>query len=660
MDADIKTNPVEIMLARWMRDPTFMESFVHVETIPPRAGQYAPIPANLDPRILAMLHNDGISELYSHQRSALDLIRTGRHVVVVTGTASGKTLCYNLPVIDTCLKNPQTRALYLFPTKALTQDQHGKLSTWLNEIEPGLAISAGIYDGDTPAGHRGTIRSKASILLSNPDMLHTGILPHHTLWADFFRNLRFVVIDEMHMYRGVFGSHLANLLRRLQRIAAFYGSYPQFIFTSATIANPKDLAEQLIAQAVSVTDQDGSPLGGKHFILYNPPIINPALGIRASSLIEGQRLIGDMLASDIQSITFAQTRRAVELLIRYLRDMHPDQKTLIEGYRSGYLPLERRSIEKNLREGSTRAVVATNALELGIDIGSLSAAILIGYPGTIASTRQQAGRAGRKSDTSLAVLVASANPLDQYLMQHPEYIFGKSPEQALIDPNNPLILLQHLRCAAFELPFKSGDTFGSLSYDDFSALLSVLTQSGELHPSNGRYFWTADQFPAAEVSLRSSSPDSVKLQANIGDDRVQIIGIVDRPSAFWMVHPQAVYLHAGQSFLVEDLDLEHDLATLVPKELDYYTEPLSKTTIEKINEVAQSDLPGAVRHFGDIKVTSQMTGFRKVRWYTRENIGESPLNSSSLGIVYHRLLDRIERLDGKFIAPDGPMEERPQ
>ncbi len=616
---------VEHILNRWQTDSSVAENIVHTHIIPARQPRFAPIPASLHPALRAMLEATGITALYSHQVQALNLAQSGNHLVVVTGTASGKTLCYNLPVVDTCLKNKDARALYIFPTKALTQDQQGKLAAWIDSLgsEPGL--SSAIYDGDTPSAHRGTIRGKARILLSNPDMLHTGILPHHTLWAEFFGNLRYVVIDEMHMYRGVFGSHLANLLRRLQRIAAFYGSYPQFILTSATIANPRDLAERLIEQPVKLIDEDGSPSGEKVFLLYNPPVIDPSIGLRASSLLEGQRLLSDLLAYEVQSITFTITRRSVELLLRYLRENQPDAAHLVEGYRSGYLPNERRAIENNLREGITRAVIATNALELGIDIGSIDAAVIIGYPGSIASTRQQAGRAGRKTDTSLAVLVTSANPLDQYLVQHPEYLFDRNPEQALIDPDNLLILLQHLRCAAFELPFKKGDPFGRVNPALLEGLMAALTQSGDVHPARDRYFWTADQYPASQVSLRSSSPDSVKLQAEL-DGRVQIIGIVDRPSAMWMVHPQAVYLHSGQSFLVEDLDLENNIAQLQPKALDYYTEPHRNTTIEKISEIASVEIAGAVKNYGEVKVTTQVTGYRKVRWYTRENLGEGNLD----------------------------------
>jgi DEAD/DEAH box helicase domain-containing protein len=616
---------IEGLMHHWQSDPTIAGNIAHAHIIPARQPAYRPIPESLHAALRTVLDAAGISYLYSHQQQAVSLIQSGYHIAVVTGTASGKTLCYNLPVIDTCLRSKDARALYIFPTKALTQDQQGKLNDWLNPLDGAEGLSSAIYDGDTPSAHRGAIRSKARILLSNPDMLHTGILPHHTLWTEFFRNLRFVVIDEIHMYRGVFGSHLANLIRRLQRIAAFYGSYPQFILTSATIANPRDLAERLIEQPVKLIDEDGSPSGEKTFLLYNPPVINPALGLRASSLLESQRLLSDLLAYHVQSIAFTITRRSVELLLKYLRENHPDIAGLVEGYRSGYLPNERRAIERNLREGITRCVIATNALELGIDIGSIDAAVIVGYPGSIASTRQQAGRAGRKTASSLAVLVASASPIDQYLVRHPEYLFDSNPEQALIDPDNLLILLQHLRCAAFELPFRKGDPFGRVDKILLDGLLSALTQTGEVHSARGRFFWTADQYPASQVSLRSSSPDSVKLQAEI-EGRVQIIGIVDRPSALWMVHPQAVYLHGGQSYLVEDLDLENHIAQLQRKEVDFYTEPLRNTTVEKIADIQNNDIPGGSKNYGEIKVTTQVTGFRKVRWYTRENLGEGQLD----------------------------------
>lgn len=619
------SDPIRVILARWQAAPEIADQIAYSHTSPVRAARYSPIPSDLSTDLVEILHNTGISQLYSHQVDAYRQVKSGRHVAVVTGTASGKTFCYNLPVIDSCIKIADARALYIFPTKALTQDQREKINLLIQPLPDERQMSCAIYDGDTPSSHRSTIRNQARIVLTNPDMLHTGVLPHHTLWANLFKNLRYVVIDEMHTYRGVFGSHLGNLLRRLQRIAAFYGSFPIFIFTSATIANPQELAEKLIEQPVKVIDQDGSPSGTRHFLLYNPPVVDPKLGIRASALAEGQRLISDLLTYGVQTIAFTQTRRAVEILLKYLRESMPGMASLIEGYRSGYLPNERRAIEKSLRNGTTRSVIATNALELGIDIGSIDASVIIGYPGSIASTRQQAGRAGRKTDASLAVLVASANPLDQYLVRHPDYLFEKTPELALIDLDNPLILLQHLQCASFELPFREGERFGNVDAELQNALLSVLAQRGEVHPSNGKYYWAADQYPAGGVSLRSTSPDSVKLQADL-DGQPQIIGIVDRLSSYWMVHPNAVYLHSGQAYLVEDFDFDQGLVTLTRRDLDYYTEPRKRTAIEKLAENASLAQGQASRHFGDLRVTTQVTGYKKIRWFTRENLGEGNLD----------------------------------
>ncbi|MFH1909421.1 MAG: Zn-binding domain-containing protein, partial [Chloroflexota bacterium] len=479
-----------------------------------------------------------------------------------------------------------------------------------------------------------------------PDMLHTGILPHHTNWGDFFRNLKFVVIDEMHTYRGVFGSHVANVIRRLKRVAAFYGARPQFILTSATIGNPQELAGRLIEEPVVLIDKDGSSRGERHFIIYNPPVVDPALGLRKSSLLESVRLAQDLLAAGVQSVVFARSRRSVELILTYLHEggkkqagnsLITDHCSLVRGYRSGYLPSQRREIEKGLRDGNTRLVVATNALELGIDIGGLGAAILVGYPGTIASTWQQAGRAGRGDAPAAAVLVATASPLDQFLAHHPEYFFARSPEQALVNPDHLLILLDHLRCALFELPFQKGETFGGQSVDDF---LEFLVSSREAHLSQDKYFWMADAYPAAAVSLRSASPENVVLQANTGG-QPRTIGEVDFASAFWMVHPKAVYLHEGQQFLVQELDLESNTATLIPVGLDYYTEPLRETSVQVLSVIEQSPHPpspspdsgrggaggeGCSKSYGELQVTTQVTGFRKRMWLTGENLGEEPLD----------------------------------
>jgi DEAD/DEAH box helicase domain-containing protein len=623
------------LLDIWSREPTVASNVVDWHVDPERSAQYSPFPEGVHPALRRYLQESGAGMLYSHQVEAWQAAQAGENVVIVTGTASGKTLCYNLPVLDRALRDPDARALFLFPTKALTQDQYNGLVSATRFVAAGAdPIPVSVYDGDTPTANRPAIRSKARLILSNPDMLHTGILPHHTRWAEFFRGLRYVVIDEIHVYRGVFGSHIANLIRRLKRISAFYGAFPQFILTSATIANPGQLAERMIEMPVTVIDRDGSPRGKRHFLLYNPPIINPDLGLRASAMNEAIRLTGDLLDMNVQTLLFCRARRTVELMLKYLQQNRADTSEALRSYRSGYLPGERRDIERDLRHGTARAVVATNALELGIDIGSMDAVVLVGYPGTIASTRQQAGRAGRKQGAALAVLVASSLPLDQYLMQHPEFIFERTPEQALINPDNLLILLQHLRCAAFELPFKKGEHFGSLDPSLLASILDLLVQSGDIHSSADKYFWMADRYPAEGVSLRSSSPHTVVLQLQPEDNpnpdsHPRVIGEVDYESALWMVHPQAIYLHSGLMFEVQKLDLENNTASLKPAQVDYYTEPRKQIEIEKLSVIRQSEVPGGSRSYGEVMVTTQVTGFRRIRWYSNEILSEADLELPS-------------------------------
>ncbi len=617
---------VPSLLAHWRNDPQTAPNLAAWETFPPRAARLEPLPPDLPGPLAASLAERGIHALYSHQAEAWRRARSGKHLVLATGTASGKTLAYNLPVLAALLENPQARALYLFPTKALAQDQLAVLKAWLSALGDG-SPKAGIYDGDTPRSARARIRNEAHLLLSNPDMLHAGILPHHTRWESLFRGLRFVVIDEMHTYRGVFGSHVANLIRRLKRVAAFYGARPQFLLTSATTGNPRQLAERLIEAPVALIEQDGSSRGERHFLIYNPPVTDPSLGLRKSALLEAVRLAQDALAHDTQGVIFTRSRRSVEILLRYLQERSsPRERETdeIRGYRSGYLPSQRREIERGLREGRVRLVVATNALELGIDIGALGLAILTGYPGTIASTWQQAGRAGRGDTPAAAVLIATASPLDQFLAHHPEYFFGRSPEQALINPDHLLILLAHLRCAAFELPFREGERFGQLSVESLQAFLDVLAESGELHHSNGTYFWMSDAYPAASVSLRSASPENVVLQT--ANDPPRIIGEVDLASAPWLVHPGAVYLHEGREYRVRTLDLENHLAILEPATLDYYTEPRRSTAIQLLTRVERAPVRGGEKGWGELRVSTQVTGFRKLRWFTRENLGEEPLD----------------------------------
>ena len=478
---------LDTLLRELQLDTGFLRNVTAWREGPPRSARYAPYPAELDWRLPMALRQRGIYLPYIHQAQAVSAALAGEHVVTVTPTASGKTLCYNLPALHVLLNEPQSRALYLYPTKALAQDQLVELQTWVESLQADIRVA--IYDGDTPQGQRKRIREGARLVLSNPDMLHMGILPHHTQWSEFFRGLRVVVIDEIHAYRGVFGSHMANVLRRLQRIARFYGADPRFLMTSATIANPREHAESLVEAPVTLVDDNGAPTGARHFLFYNPPLIDPDLGLRRSSLLEAERIGLRLIQARVQTILFARSRLRTELLLTYLREAYQQQggnPTVVRGYRGGYLAAERRSIEAGLREGEIQAVVATNALELGIDIGNLQAAVLTGFPGTIASTWQQAGRAGRRQDASLAILIASAEALDQYLIQHPEFFFGRSPEHALTNPDNLVILTNHLRCAAFELPFRTGEMFGGVAFTE--DLLRMLAEEGEVQQAGDRWY----------------------------------------------------------------------------------------------------------------------------------------------------------------------------
>lgn len=653
--------PLASLLDFWQRDAETAPNLVAWRRLPPRPAETHPIPDGLPAAVQQTLIASGIHALYSHQLEAWTHARAGENIILSTGTASGKTLAYNLPVLASLLQDPNARALYLFPTKALAQDQLSVISNQLSVLRSldtgNWTLNTAIYDGDTPQSARSSIRKNARLVLSNPDMLHTGILPHHTNWLEFFSSLKFVVIDEAHTYRGVFGSHVANVIRRLKRVANFYGAHPQFILASATIGNPQQLAERLIEQPAHLIDNDGSARGPRHFIIYNPPIVDEALGLRKSSLLEGVRLAKELLTSNVQSVVFARSRRSVEIILRYLQgDITPDSslelplidyeslptpQSVVRGYRSGYLPTQRREIEKGLRDGSVKTVVATNALELGIDIGGLGAAILVGYPGTVASARQQAGRAGRGLESAVALLVASATPLDQFLAHHPEYFFERSPEQALVNPDHLLILLEHLRCAMFELPFQKGEGFGSLPGETVDEFLQFLLSNGEAHLSHDKYYWMADQYPAANISLRSASPQGVVLQGSAEDGRPFTVGTVDGESALWMVHPGAIYLHDGQSFFVKDLNLQEHVAYLKPIESDYYTEPLQGTEVTVLSKTAEAPSPSgrgmsegqgegeisaATKAWGELQVTTQVTGFRKRRWYTHENLGEEPLD----------------------------------
>ena len=646
------------LLDIWRDTPAIAQNIAAWRTIPARAAQTASFPADLHPVLIQALRRQGIEALYTHQAAAWAQIQAGQHPVIVTGTASGKTLCYNLPVLHHLLTDVEARALYLFPTKALAHDQAHQLTTIIPPAAPS-PIPIAAYDGDTPTSARPGIRAQARLILSNPDMLHTAILPHHTRWSDFLVHLRFVVLDEMHVYRGVFGSHVANVLRRLKRVAKFYGASPQFILTSATIANPTELAERLIEESVTLVDNNGAAAGPKHFLIYNPPLVNLELGARRSAMQEGLRLAQELLQHDVQTIVFARARRTVELLLRYMREnvydpftptstetdptslsealpageflpaakSTPAKNQTIRAYRSGYLPRQRREIEQGLRQGQVRAVVATSALELGVDIGGMGAAVLVGYPGTIAGTWQQAGRAGRQTEAALAVLVVSANPLEQFLAHHPAYFFDRPPEQALINPDNLLILLQHVRCAAFELPFQMGEQFGQIAADQLAEILQFLHQEDELHLSGSTYFWLADQYPAEQVSLRSASPHTVRLEMIQGDNVPwATIGEVDQASAPWMVHPEAIYLHEGQTFVVEALDLARHVARLRTAQVDYYTEPQQETSVQLVSQLDRAAVNGGVKYHGEIIVTTQVVGYQMMRWFTQERLGQGQVD----------------------------------
>jgi len=623
--------------------------------LPPLSAQHLPFPPALDRRLTNALEGRGITQLYTHQAEAIEHAVAGRNVVVTTPTASGKTLCYNAPVLSAVLQNPSSRALYLFPTKALAQDQLAELQTMCEVLAAGSGDQIGVftYDGDTPQDARRTIRARAHIVLSNPDMVHSGILPHHPRWAKLFENLRYVVIDELHAYRGVFGSHLCNVLRRLRRICRHYGSNPVFVCSSATIANPRELAERLTEQPFELVERSGAPRGEKFFLFVNPPVVNHQLGIRRSYLSETRRIASEFLKRDQQLIVFAQSRLSTEILTTYLKDDFegvPGAPERIRGYRGGYLPNRRRDIEKGLREGAVRAVVSTNALELGIDIGALDVCVMAGYPGSIAATWQRAGRAGRRSGRSAAVMVASSAPLDQFVVRNPSYFFDASPERALIDPDNLHILVDHVKCAAFELPFTATEQFGR---HDVQEVLGVLAEQGLVHPelrrsvldtredsaggssereraseaSGGgappdieKWTWTNESYPADAVSLRSVSSDNFVVVDTT--DEARVIGETDFTSGPATLHPKAIYIVEAKLYQVERLDFDGRKAFVREIDCDYYTDAITYTRVTPIDVFAQDHQ----KSHGEVHVVSRVVGFKKIKFYTNENVGSGDLD----------------------------------
>jgi DEAD/DEAH box helicase domain-containing protein len=592
--------------------------------IPASEARFAPLPDDLRPELAAALAARGIERLYSHQADAYTAVRRGRHLVVVTPTASGKTLCYNLPVLQRLLEHPERRALYVFPTKALAQDQLAELSALKHGLPIDLRVDT--YDGDTAPGRRTAIREGGHIVMTNPDMLHAGLLPHHTRWRRLFSSLDFVVIDELHMYRGLFGSQVANVIRRLKRICAFYGSSPTFICTSATIANPLQLAQKLLEEEnIELVERNGAPRGERRLIFYNPPLLNREMGVRRSSMLEARRIAAPWVRAGVQTIVFCRSRLQVEVMLSYLRqDLAPrlDAAQRVRGYRAGYLPLHRREIEAGLRSGDITSVVSTNALELGIDIGSLQTAILVGYPGTIASTWQQLGRAGRRSG-SVGVFVASSSPLDQFIVRHPEYFLSSDPEEGLIDPDNLLLLAGHLQAGLFELPFEDQERLGRA---DVQELLELFEEDGSASRSGGRWFWSRQAFPADEIQLRRIAADNVVI-IDTSQPRPKVIGEMDQFTAPVLLHEEAVYLHEGAQYHVERLDWEEKKAYVHPVEVDYYTDALAAVTVQVLDTFSIPESgEGLLRNHGELKITALASMFKKIRFHTHENIGSGPIH----------------------------------
>jgi DEAD/DEAH box helicase domain-containing protein len=649
------TDAIEALLA----DSALQPLVAAHRVLEPRPPRHAPWPEGLDPRLTNALRSRGVEALYTHQAQALEAIRARRNVCVVTPTASGKTLCYNLPVLDAVARDPTARSLYLFPTKALAADQLVELRALADAAE--LDLKTHTYDGDTPPNVRSVVRAAGQIVITNPDMLHAAILPHHTKWFKLFENLQFVVIDELHTYRGLFGSHVANVIRRLRRITRHYGADPVFICASATIANPRDLAERILEAPVELVDDNGAPSGRRHILVINPPVANEQLGIRGSALLTGQRVAERLISGGVQTIAFAKSRTSVEVLTTYLRETFappPGHPHTIRGYRGGYLPNERKEIERGLRDGRVRGVVATNALELGIDIGGLDAAISIGYPGTIASTWQQMGRAGRRVSTSLSALICSSAPIDQFLAAHPEYLFDTSPEHGLVNPDNLHVLLNHLRASSFELPVPAAERFGIA---ETPALLDVLEEDGYLRRAeDDRYYWSHENFPASSFSLRSGAPENVVIVDTTGD-RNRVLGEVDLFAAPLLVHEKAIYIHEGVQYHVDRLDWDERKAFVTRTDVDYYTDADLGITLKVLEVFEEADQPPAgMRQRGEVMVAWKVTMFKKIKYHTHENVGwgsiaipEQEMHTTACWLVPPaEVVNRYDRdtLDGALIG----------
>ncbi len=597
-----------------LSDPDFREGFVASHYSHAENAIISGFPDSLSELTINVLKNTGIHSFYQHQYQAVQACLEGKHIAISTGTASGKSLCFLAPIINSIVNDKNSCSIMLYPTKALCHDQKVQLTNYLDFLYnlSSVQIQCGVYDGDTVREERKRIRENGRIILSNPDMFNIGILPNHTEWSRVFSNLKYVIIDEVHTYRGIFGSHFTNLIRRFKRICHFYGSHPQFILCSATISNINEFSEKLIEEPVTIIDIDTSQKADRHFLVYNPPFVNKELGIRRSYIQESIRLLSYFKETGLQILFFARSRKVVEMVYTYLERKEENLEN-VRTYRGGYLASTRRITEQEMKKGNIQAVIATNALELGIDIGGIDIVILCGYPGTIAGTRQQSGRAGRRNKTALTIMITTSDPLEQYLANHPDYLFEKSPEQALIEPNNPYILLSHLSSAVFELPFKIDENYGDLSSEQLNFWLNLLQRMNKAKLSSNKYYWISEKYPAEDISMRVADPTQFVL---INDGI--IIGKIDKQSAFWMAHPGAVYLQEGNIYLVESLNIEKGQIILCLEDPGYYTEHMTKTEVEVIEIIKIENIASSTRFYGKLKVTNIITGFRKLHWVTRE------------------------------------------
>jgi DEAD/DEAH box helicase domain-containing protein len=617
-DKDFKVEQSIQDILKFKNDSLSQATVTRVEAF---AGEFEAFPRELADPVVQIYWQKGIERLYSHQARAIEAVLQGHNVVVATPTASGKTLIYNALTLNALSRDPAAKSLYLFPTKALSQDQLAELFD-MNRLM-GDRLGLYTYDGDTPQSMRKAIRKQAQIVITNPYMLHSGILPHHTKWVNLFENLKYVVIDELHYYTGVFGSHMANVMRRLKRICEFYGASPVFIMSSATIANPRKLAEGIVEEEVVLIDKNGAPRGEKYLVFFNPPVVNKQLGIRRSYVAIARHIAGILLANDLQVITFANSRLITEILVRYLKNDFEKNVTeagRVRGYRGGYLPKKRREIEQGLRSGKIKAVVSTNALELGIDIGSLDAAVLAAYPGSIASTWQRLGRAGRRSSKSIGVLVSSSSPVNQFIVNHPEYFTGKSPEIGRINPDNLTILVDHVKCASFELPFVKGEQFGGENLED---ILGYLAENKVLFRKSDKWFWTEEGYPADAVSLNRVTSDNFVVVDRTDTERV--IAEVDFSSALETLHPKAIYILEGEQYVVEEFDYENRKAFVRQSNADYYTDSITYTKISVLDVFDETQKKNHRFHYGDVHVYSQVVGFKKLKFFTNENVGAGNL-----------------------------------